>query len=110
MSYYCADSRGYMGDVASINGWRGFREWGQGLAGEIGRFIRDGETERPQQLADELAFHRVANESVDSIRTTLITYARKAEDVLILSDGTGDDEAELEAEFEDEPDGADDED
>lgn len=98
MSFYLADANGYIRDIASIGGWRGFIEWAPD-DGPIRDFIEQGETHDPESLATALSMEQADRLATDSIRRDLIEAARAADEILILSDGeTSDETASVEAE------------
>lgn len=90
MSYYLADGSGYISDVATNSGLRSFRKWALGTGSEpVSRFLSEGETLDPVALADSLEAMRAPNPDDEDVRFTLERAARQAQDILILSDGTG---------------------
>lgn len=88
MSYFCADVNGYLGDVASINGLRVFRMWAQRHP-VVTAFLDDGYTTDVAGLVSTLD-NAVATGDAESTRQELLAYARKADRVLIVSDGATD--------------------
>ena len=88
MSYYAADANGYVGDVASNGGWADFTKWARTQNDPtLTKLADEGWAEAPALLT-ALAAHK-ATGTVDSTRLGLITLARKAEDILLVSDGVG---------------------
>lgn len=89
MTYFACDVNGYIGDVASIGGWRDFRKWANTAQGdEIIRFMINGYTRDPARLAVQLEMANAPIDSVDSTRRNLYELALKADTLLILTDGT----------------------
>lgn len=86
MSYYAYDTKGYVGDLASIGGWEQFRSFAEELGGAAAEFAAGGYTEDPAALAKQLD-KAEASGSVDSTRKLLVDYARSADECLILHDG-----------------------
>jgi hypothetical protein len=91
MGLYVADANGYMGDIASLGGWRNFSEWAP-ADGPIAHFIRDGYAEEPEKLKAALEALKAERPGVESIRRELAAYAGRADAVLILSDGESEDD------------------
>lgn len=94
MSYYTADVRGYLADIASVGGWHNFIVWEerQHNALQLHNFVQKGFTEDPQSLADELRDLRSDILSVETTRIGLQAAARRAEEFLIFTDGTSNEE------------------
>lgn len=90
MSYYAYDSNGYLGDVASGTGWQEFCEWAQNQSGPVATFVEHGSTDDPVALADALdELVVVGDADTEGIRKNLVTIAERANGVLIVSDGVG---------------------
>jgi hypothetical protein len=88
MSYYGADVNGYLGDAASNGGWADFTKWARAQGDPaLTKLADEGWAEAPALMA-ALAGHR-ATGTVDLTRLGLLTLARKAEDILLVSDGVG---------------------
>ena len=51
--------------------------------------MRDGVTDAPRALAKELAKVKSSNASAETVRKGVVAAARRAEEILIVSDGTG---------------------
>jgi hypothetical protein len=94
VSYYVANQNGYLGDVASVGGLSLFREWAEHQDEQIRAFVENGLTEDPAGLSEALARATAEDPFVDGLRHQLSVWAESAE-VLIISDGTTDDEMEL---------------
>lgn len=94
MSYYCADADGYIGDIASGGGLHAFVAWAP-ETGPIGEFLETGWTDDPKALAAALEKEKASDPKVDGTRALLAEYARKADEVLILSDGAREEGAEV---------------
>jgi len=91
MSYYFADSNGYIADAASMGGWRAFVQWANGQESEeLHGFLEDGKTEEPADLASALESMHADDPDVEDVLRGLADAADSAEDVLIVSDGTTD--------------------
>ena len=88
MSYYLADSNGYIADFASIGGLRAFSAWAQRHEG-IKDFLRDGRATDLELLQSALDTADAAGD-IEHMRLALLAHARAAKDVLILSDGADD--------------------
>ncbi|MEQ1735287.1 MAG: hypothetical protein ABL886_02510 [Rhodoglobus sp.] len=96
MTLYVADANGYLVDIASGGGWHDFITWVLTLKSSpvAVAFVRDGVTDEPRALAKELANVKFSNKSADSVRRGVVKAARRAEEHLLVSDGTdGDEEA-----------------
>lgn len=91
MSYYLADTAGYLEDFASIGGLKAFSLWAAGVGGTVKRFVREGFEDEPSVLAGALD-SVVATGANEEMRVALRDAAMRAQGVLILSDGQGDDE------------------
>ena len=88
MSYYAADANGYVGDVASNGGWADFTAWARKQKdATLTQLADEGYADAPALLT-ALAAHK-ATGTVEQTRLGLITLARKADEVLIISDGVG---------------------
>jgi hypothetical protein len=90
MGYYVADANGVLGDLASGGGLKAFSEWAP-KHGPVRNFLRDGTTIRPVDLAAALEAEKADDPKVDATRRELAAFARRAEELLILSDGGTDD-------------------
>lgn len=89
MSYACYDGRGFLGDVASGGGWAAFCAWAQTQGPRVRQFVTDGETEEPKALAAELAAGPVMGGENEVVRVGVLTFADRADAILIVSDGVG---------------------
>jgi Phage Mu protein F like protein len=87
MSYVLYDSRGYVADGPSINGLAALAAWASSHA-VLSAFFVDGHTTQIAALIDALE-KTPAEGSVESSKVALLGAARRAHDVLILSDGVG---------------------
>ncbi len=85
MSYCAYDNSGFLGDVASISGWRDFTNATR-TKPALQFFITKGYTDDPQALSKALAFE-ISNESADSVRANLAAIAAKADGTLLITDG-----------------------
>jgi len=88
MSYYLFDSRGYVSDGPSIQGWEDFVDW---IASEtdmdaVDQFIKDGSVEALDEFIGELGTVNAPG-SVERTRRIVLAAARRAQDILILSNG-----------------------
>lgn len=86
MSYALYDSTGYLTDVASIGGWKRFCAWA--ITRGVHAFTDAGQTTDPVHVAHALAGLNAADPGVESIRRTLVDAADRAQDYLVLTDGT----------------------
>lgn len=89
MAYFLADSTGPLEDFASIGGLADFRRWAAQYLGPLAQLARRGFTEDLEGLAVSLV--HVAGqppEAVQEQRDLLLKYAKSAQDVLIVTDGT----------------------
>ena len=93
MSYYAYDSGGYLGDVASIDGWREFTKWAEQQGGEVAELATSGASDDPDALVSQLAA-LTATGDVESVRSNLADLVASATDTVIISDGV--DGAEVE--------------
>lgn len=84
MSYYAYDSKGYVGDVASIAGWNSFVMWATSKGGDVHAFVTAGHAE-PKALAVALNESTTIGDA-ESVRRNIATLATRARDVLIVSD------------------------
>ena len=91
MSYYVYDSRGYVAGVASNGGLADFRAAveAQTPGAESSNLIDTGTSEKPAELANELADAHFQNPSADSVCQSIAMAAQKCQDVVILTDGVG---------------------
>lgn len=94
MSYYVADVNGYIDDVASNAGLADFRVWAYSVGGVLQTFMRDGHTTDIKALREALGSHESDDPSIERTRKGLLSCAREAEDVLILSDGANGDDVQ----------------
>lgn len=95
MGYYLYDSRGYLDDGPSTRGLEDLHAWARmEPVPQLLSFINEGQTRDIDQLVKALNVAYADDASVESSRIALLAAARKAEDVLILSDGTGEDDGE----------------
>lgn len=91
MSLIAADVNGYLGDVATIEGWRQFREWAEQQDGELAALARRGFCDHPDLLVEQLkAVRRTPSASVASTCAEVLSLALTAEETFIVSDGTSD--------------------
>jgi hypothetical protein len=93
MSYYLYDSRGFVADGPSIQGWEDFVRWveSEPAVDHVDEFIETGSVENLSAFIDELST-TMALGSVERTRRAILEAARKAEDILILSNGVGEEE------------------
>lgn len=91
MSYFAADANGYIDDIASGGGWSAFVEWGLAKGGAIKEFVEDGVTSDLEGLIAELSGES-ASGSIESTRRIVLACAEKADEVLIVTDGTSDED------------------
>ena len=89
MSFYAYDANGYLGDVASIGGWTAFGEWAMPKGGEVLRLIRQGTSTDLARLSDQLSDLYSPDSDVESVRVELLGLVRKAEELLIITEGEG---------------------
>jgi hypothetical protein len=89
VGYYLYDANGYLSDAATISGWGRFARWAlrQRLP-ELRRFVYDGASDHPRTLAAELESVRIDGE-LDVVRRIVLEAAKRADSVLILTDGAG---------------------
>ena len=97
MSYVARDVRGYLGDLASIGGWATFARWARGRRKRpaLAALLREGWAPAAALVADLEA--GPATGDAESTRRNLLALARRAEEILILSDGVGDEDEGSEA-------------
>jgi hypothetical protein len=88
------DANGYLGDVASGGGWAAFVRWARTQGPAVRAFVTEGSTDAPLDLAAELAAGPVMGGENEVVRVGVLTFAKQADEVLIVTDGLG---------FEDEP-------
>lgn len=88
MSYYAADANGYVGDVASNGGWADFTAWARKQNDATLTKLADEGWADAADLLTALAGH-TATGTVETTRISMLTLARKAEDILLVSDGVG---------------------
>jgi len=93
MSYVARDVNGYLGDVASLGGWATFAEWAALQTGRpaLAALLEEGWADAALLLADLEA--KAAPGDAESTRAVLAVLARKAEDILLVTDGVEDDGA-----------------
>lgn len=94
MSYAAFDAAGYVGDVASLGGWATFVLWARRQRDRpaLVALLREGWAPAPGLVADLEAGPAAGD--AESTRKNLLALARKADEVLILSDGVGDEDEE----------------
>jgi hypothetical protein len=86
MSYFLADAAGYLGDLGSATLWWRFRQWAEALHDPlVDDFLNNGFTQKPRQFARALQRKTAEDEAIDSVRAELIKWARKADEILILT-------------------------
>jgi hypothetical protein len=91
MSYYLYDANGYVADGPSTQGLADLAAWARDKPG-IRDFFRSGVTRDPAKFADDLAAAWSPTAApVESSYRALVAAARRAVEVLILSDGVGSD-------------------
>jgi len=86
MSYYAFDANGYVGDVASINGWNEFAAWAIAQGGELEKFAREGQSQNLKALAAQLERSKATGD-VESTRTGIAALIDKASEILIVNEG-----------------------
>lgn len=94
MSYIALDVNVYLGDVASLGGWAEFANWARTLAAgrpALEALLDNGWAEAPGLIADLEAV--TATGDAESTRLVLLALARKADEILIITDGVGTEEA-----------------
>ena len=89
MTYAVYDANGYLGDVASGGGWAAFVAWGMLQGPAVRAFVTKGSTESPLELAAELAAGPVMGGENEVVRVGVLTFAKQADAVLIVTDGVG---------------------
>lgn len=97
MTYYVADADGYLTDIASTRGWHDFITAVKATpaCAHAAVFVRDGVVDDPRTLASELGGVKFADVSADSVRRGVVSAAKRAQEVLIISDGVGGSSAPL---------------
>ena len=83
------DANGYLGDVASGGGWAAFVRWAMGQGPAVRAFVTEGATDHPLELAAELEAGPVMGGENEVVRVGVLTFARQADAVLIVTDGVG---------------------
>ena len=90
MSLYFADANDYLQDAASVGGWSAFSTWARRQdAKELRLFVRRGHTDRPDVLADEVSLLKAKDQGVEEVLRGLEKAARRADEILLVSDGVG---------------------
>ena len=89
MSLYLYDSRGYLADGPSIDGLRSARPVLQAAGAAARELIENGVTERLDELDDELGRVVIDDPLVTKSLRVIRAAARRALDVLIITDGVG---------------------
>lgn len=90
MTYSAFDATGYISDVASNGGWTDFTEWARKQGGALESLANDGWTEDVEILLIQLEKGRPRTGSDESVRRSLLATAHKAKEIIIVSDGVGD--------------------
>lgn len=88
MSYYLYDANGYVADGPSVAGLTSLTAWA-GDDPALAQFFKDGHAP-PLGIIDAL-WHRTAEGEVEQSRQVLLEAARRASEVLILTDGSFED-------------------
>lgn len=91
MSYILADSTGELCEFATTQELGSFLAWGQTQSAPIRRFVHFGFTEDVKLLVEALKAAS-APEAVQEQKALLQEYAERARDIIIMSDGTSEDE------------------
>jgi hypothetical protein len=95
VSYYAVDANDYIDDVASVGGWHDFVVWADEQDSDVLRqFVETGVSDDPAELADELSALSADDPSVEDVLRGLEKCARAADEILIVSDGTSDEESD----------------
>lgn len=96
MTYYVADENGFLGDFASGGGLQHLRDaiHPHKELYSVNRFLRKGFSVDTTQLAEQAAKTKTGDSEIDGMLASLAEYAAKAQGVLILSDGTTDQEGD----------------
>jgi phage baseplate assembly protein W len=92
MSYYLYDISGYIGEGPSVGGMDDFANWAESSKYKaMQEFIETGQTDKIKELIEDLETSR-ATGTVEQTRVEILKIAKKARGVLILSDGSSDNE------------------
>lgn len=94
MSLCAYDVNGYVGEVASLGGWRELAVWARSVGGALRDLVDTGFTTDPGALAAKLDAQTVLDATIDATRKNLAHIARYAQEVLIISDGVDTEDAE----------------
>lgn len=91
MSYYLYDSNGYLGDLATITG---LRELNQYLLKQnnkaLSAFVNNGEIPLGKSFVEAIAELPLSgNRDIDNTITNLKSMVAKAQDIVIITDGVG---------------------
>ena len=89
MSYCGYDANGYLGSLASTGGWAAFVKWAERQKGPVRTFVEEGFTEDLAGLAKALTLGSLALGDVEVVRVGVLTFAGRADEVLIVWDGLG---------------------
>lgn len=93
MVYLLASEEGALGDFANGLGLNNFREWLKTQNAPVTQdFLDQGWTDNLGKLRTELAFVRTTDSGVQDSLDALRSAAKRAKDVLILSNGETDNE------------------
>lgn len=90
MTYVLADENGYVVDFATGKGLAELSAWANAHSGALARFLDAGITEQPADLAVSLRGVVTQGDTASMVEALLVA-AEEAQEVLILSDGLGDD-------------------
>jgi len=95
MMYFLASQSGELGDFANGLGLQTFTTWADTQrAPTLVQFLNDGWTDHLDKLRTELAFVRTTDSGVQESLDALRSAAKRATDILILSNGESDNEEE----------------
>ena len=86
MSYDLYDSRGYVSYGPTISGMRDFRKWARPHP-IINKFVEHGWTTQLPEFITALSNVKARASSPEAVRRMLLRGAKRAKDILILSDG-----------------------
>ena len=86
MSYYGYDDKGYVGDVASINGWNQFAAWLRTLGGAAEQLAENGAAPAADLL--KAIQDQKAAGSVESTRANLAQMLAGAQGEFYVTEGT----------------------
>lgn len=90
MSLSLYDWNGYVEDLGSANGYSAFADWAATKEG-LAQFALDGYTEDLPGLIEALENNLPDDADIESTRLVVLEAAKKAEGILIVSDGSSED-------------------